>query len=405
MLCRSSEVLMYQLNDRLTGFICPRCRHKYPRDFPAADRGQGCPSCQAEGYPVSLVLTYDDRKPWSLFHNQRGMRRYTARLPYLTFPRLGGADTPLVPVPDLAHEVGIADLWFKNEGQNPTGSHKDRMSPFVVARAAALGIDTVAVASSGNAGASLAAYAAAAGLNCVVVATKDIYPAWAQAIKMCGAELILVDESLERWSRIRAEVEAGRWYPATNHQHPPLGSNPYGLQGYKTVAWEILESTAPAKKSAQTRPTVIIVPTARGDHLWGIWQGLVEAHGAGMIRQLPRLVAAEPFPRLSKALAGADYRADFPGQALDMPSIAGNTATFQALHALRESNGLAVVAGGRLAQAAQIRLAERGYYVERSSAAALAALEQLVAQRQIKASDRVVLLLTSHGYKDQLADD
>jgi len=389
----------YQPNDRLTGFSCPRCKRTFPRDFPAADRGQGCPACQDEGFPVSLILTYAERRAWALFDNERGMRRYAGRLPYLTFPRLGGGDTPLVPVPDMAQALGIDALWLKNEGQNPTGSHKDRMSPFVVARAAALGLETVAASSTGNAGASLAAYAAAAGLRCVIVATKDIKPTWAQAIRLCGAELILVDEPLERWHKIQTEVEAGRWYPATNHQHPPLGSNPYGLQGYKTVAWEILEATAPAV------PTIIVVPTSRGDHLWGIWQGLVEARETGLVRQLPRLVAVEPFARLSKVLDGADYRADFPGQAPDLSSIAGNTATFQAQYALTQSRGLAVVANSQEAVAAQSRLARRGFYVERSSAAALAGLRKLTGLGHVSAKDRVVLMITSHGYKEAASSE
>jgi threonine synthase len=300
----------------------------------------------------------------------------------------------------MAQALGIDALWLKNEGQNPTGSHKDRMSPFVVARAFDLGIDTVAIASSGNAGTSLAAYAAVVGLKCVVVATKDINPSWEAAIRLHGAELIQVDGSLERWRRIRTEVEAGNWYPATNHQHPPLGSNPYGLQGYKTVAWEILEATEP------TRPTVIFVPTSRGDLLWGIWQGMREAHEAGLTRYLPRLIAVEPFPRLSKVLAGADYRGDFPGQAPDMPSITGNTVTYQAMVALRDSKGAAVEADGRQGQVAQRQLARRGFYVERSSAAALSGLQTAIAQGIVSRSDRVVLVLTSHGYKeDQLTVD
>jgi threonine synthase len=268
------------------------------------------------------------------------------------------------------------------------------MSPFVVARAAALGLGTVAVASSGNAGASLAAYAAAAGLACVVASTRPIRPTWEQAIRFYGAELVLVDEPLERWHLIRAKVEQGLWYPSANHLDPPLGSNPYGVQGFKTVAWEILEANAPLT------PTVIVVPTARGDHLWGIWQGLIEAAEMGLLDRLPRLVAAEPFARLSRVLAGADYRDKFAGQAPDMPSITGDTATHQAMIALRDSNGLAVEANSEEARAAQIQLAGRGFYVERSSATAFAGLLKLVDQGAVGRDDRVVLLITSHGFKE-----
>jgi threonine synthase len=147
-------------------------------------------------------------------------------------------------------------------------------------------------------------------------------------------------------------------------------------------------------------PTVIVVPTARGDHLWGVYQGLVEAAEMGQLDQLPRLVAVEPFARLSKVLDGADYRAKFEGQAPDMPSITGDTATHQAMIALRGSNGRAIEAGSDEARAAQARLARRGFYVERSSATSLAGLQKLVALGDVGPADRVVLLITSHGFKE-----
>ena len=384
----------YQLNPSLTGFVCLRCGRTYPPEHPAADRGRGCLTCLDEGFPASLTLTYADERPWTVTADRRGLDRYASRLPYWTFPTLGEGDTPLVPLPDLAEALGLKALYLKYEGANPTGSHKDRMSPLVVARAAALGHDTVAVASSGNAGVSLTAYAAAAGLRCVVVSTKDMSQAWARSIRLCGAELVFTDDSLERWRIIQAKVEAGLWYPSANHLDPPLGSNPYGVQGFKTVAWEILEAMAPAP------PTVIVVPTARGDNLFGIYQGLVEAAAMGQLDVRPRLVAAEPYARLSRVLAGADYRAKFEGQAPDMPSITGDTATHQAMIALQGSNGQAVEAGSREAAAAQSQLARRGFYVERSSASSLAGLQKLVAQGAVGPADRVVLLITSHGYKE-----
>ncbi len=384
----------YQANELLTGFVCKRCGRTYPVAHKPADRGQGCTFCLAEGYPASLNMTYETSRPWSLPDRERGLRRYVDRLPYRTFPSLGEGDTPLVRLPDLAHSFGLEALWLKNEGANPTGSHKDRMSPLVVARAAELGLDTVAVASSGNAGVSLSAYAAAAGLRCAVVSTPDMSPAWAKAIRFCGAELVLVDESLERWRLIRAKVDEGLWYPSANHLDPPLGSNPYGVQGFKTIAWEILEVIAPST------PTVIIVPTARGDNLWGIWQGLLEAAEMGLIDRLPRLVAVEPFARLSRVLAGEDYRAKFSGSAPDMPSITGDTATYQAMVALRDSNGLAVEASNDDAGRAQGQLARMGFYAERSSAAALVALQELASRGEVGRSDRVVMVMTSHGFKE-----
>lgn len=322
------------------------------------------------------------------------MERYAERLPYEGFPSLGEGGTPLVPLPALSQALGIEGVWLKNEGQNPTGSHKDRMSAFAVARAAALGYGTVVAASSGNAGASLAAYASAAGLDCGIIVAPEIGPPWAQAIRMAGAELIVADTPPARWQVLKEKVEGEGWYPVTNYLDPPVGSNPFGLEGYKTVAFEL------AEQCAGEPPTAILVPTARGDLLWGIWQGFLDAREAGLAAALPRMVAVEPLVRLSSILAGSDYRSRFEAGPHAMTSIGGATATYQSMIALQESGGSAVEVSTPEAEQGQRDLARLGFYVELSSAAALAALHRLRDSGQVGLGDRVVLVATSHGYKE-----
>ena len=179
------------MNERLQGLTCLRCETAYDLGDPVVDRGIGCPACLAQGYPASLRLAYDVDRGWQVRQDAQGMMRYAQRLPYEGIPCLGEGGTPLVPLAALARELAVEGVWLKNEGQNPTGSHKDRMSAFAVARAVALGYDTVVAASSGNAGASLAAYASAAGLSCKIIVAPEISPPWAQAIRMAGAELIV----------------------------------------------------------------------------------------------------------------------------------------------------------------------------------------------------------------------
>src|SRR6185437_10940274 len=116
--------------------------------------------------------------------------------------------------------------------------------------------------SSGNAGASLASYAARAGLDCCIIAAPDISAPWAEAIKLAGAELRLV-ESEERWPLMQRLVQQDGWFPITNFHPQPISSNPFGIEGYKTIAYEIVEQTV------ETPPTVIVVPTCRGDLLYG----------------------------------------------------------------------------------------------------------------------------------------
>jgi threonine synthase len=387
----------YPLNGRITGLSCLRCGQQYELDDEVADQGIGCPACLEQGYPASLQVDYAEPQTWQIQSNTAGMKRYAARLPYLDFPSLGEGMTPLTELTVLAKELGLHKLWLKNEGQNPTGSHKDRMSVLAVARAAALGRTAVVATSSGNAGASLAAYAAAAGMRCVIIATTQISPVWAQAIKLTGAELVLTATPLERWETMRQMVEQEQWYPVTNYINPPVGSNPFGVQGYKTIAYEIVE------QCGRTAPTTIVIPASRGDLLWGIGQGLLELEQYGLLPKRPRLVAVEPIARLSRVLDGEDYRQLFPEEAHAMSSIGGETVTYQSVATLREWQGWAVEVSTETARAAQETLAHNGFYVELSSAAALGGLQTLRQRNQVDGSERVVLVATSHGYKESPA--
>lgn len=384
---------MYPINPNVRGLTCLRCHHVYETEDP----GTGCESCLQQGYPASLAVEYKDLV-WENDAHSHGMKRYHSRLPYLDFPTLGEGDTPLLPLPQLADELGLEELLIKNEGYNPTGSHKDRMSALAVARAASAGFKTVVAASTGNAGTSLAAYAAAAGLRCVIIVTPSVHPIWLQAMLKTGAEVVATRNPKDRWKYMKQQVEREGWFPVTNYIDPPVGSNPYGVQGYKTIAYEILDQCT-------TPPSVIVVPTSRGDLLWGIWEGFKEAKRAGVIDQLPRMIAVEPFPRLSAVLEGADYRQDFTGDANLVPSIGGSTVTYQSLQVLRESKGTAVNATGSEAESAQSKLGGAGIYLERSSATALVAVEKLLQRKEIDQGSRVVMIGTSNGYKELTMKD
>ncbi|MGS2779945.1 threonine synthase [Robertmurraya sp. GLU-23] len=380
---------MYDLNGLITALTCIRCEHHFELD----DYFKGCPRCLEDGYPASLKILFDYKTSWDIDQKARGMFRYIDRLPYRSFPTLGEGGTPVIHLEGLADELGIAELWIKNEGQNPTGSHKDRMSPLIVARASSLKRTTVVAASSGNAGASLAAYAAAGGLQCKIVTTPKIARIWEKAIRISGAEIIKVSNSKERWEVIRNQVENEGAYPATNYSSPPVGSNLFGVQGYVTVAFEIVE------QMKAKLPTAIIIPCTRGDLLWGIWEGFIEAKRMGWINSIPRLYAVEPFPRLSQVLQGRDYREEFKGDSSQTPSIGGNTVTYQALQAINSSGGGAVSIPNIDVEQAQKDLAKRGLFLEGSAAVTWPAALKLIKSGEINKDDKVLLMLTSHGYK------
>jgi threonine synthase len=140
------------------------------------------------------------------------------------------------------------------------------------------------------------------------------------------------------------------------------------------------------------------VPAARGDLLWGIYRGLQEQVDEDRIGSLPRLVAVDPFARLSCVLAGDDYRANFAGSS-PLVSINGPTVTDQSVAALEGSHGRAVAVDADQAIADQVRLALEGLYLELSSAASLSALRVLKSHDQ--SICRAVLVGTSSGYKEE----
>ena len=376
-----------RLNERLVGFRCICCDLSQP----VGDYGCGCPFCNDAKYPASVVPIYSSLPPLRDVNDVTGSLRFGDRLPYSTFLSLGEGDTPVARLDRLASDLGLDALDLKLESANPTGSHKDRMTSQFVARAMAKSSPMVAAASSGNAGASLAAYAAAAGLNCTIVTTSKMSPGWRRAIEMTGADLHTIEDPLDRWRFIADKAKSDGWFSATNTSLPPTSSEPFGVEGYKTLAYELAQSQQ--TKTADT----IIVPTARGDLLWGIYAGFSELFNEGAISKVPQLVAVEPFPRLELVFAGADYRGRFAGNS-PLVSINGTTVTYQAITAVQLSAGTAVSVDADDVLSDQRILAKAGHYLELSAAAALTGLRVVIEKKQLLVR-HAVLIATSHGYK------
>ena len=379
---------MNKINARLKGFYCLHCGER----FRIADYLTGCLSCRQKSLPVSLAPYYQGTG--RIKNNQERMFRYGEFLPYPDFPSLGEGSTPLVKVKRLAEKYRLNLLYVKNEFQNPTASHKDRMSPLVIARAIGMKRKIVSAASSGNAGVSLAAYAALAGLKCKIITQPNINPIWKRAIEKMGAEIIYTVSSEERWTFLQEKVQKEGWYPATNFITPPVGSNPFGVQGYKTIAYELYEDLQ------GQLPVWVLIPTARGDLLWGIYQGFKELQEMKKFNKFPRLVAVEPFERINKVLAGADYRLDFAGDYRLTPSVGGTTVTYQSIQAVKDSKGCAVNILPEEVEANINEISSCGLYLESSSALLIGALKKLRKQGLVSENDCVVMVATSSGYKD-----
>jgi len=372
-------------NPHLLSLRCIHCAREYPlQELPA-----GCPHCAAAGTPASLEAVYAER-PKTLKTASTDYK-WGAWLPYTHGVSLGEGGTPCLDLPRLARAFGLKQLSAKHEGMNPTGSHKDRMSAQAVSRALDVGAQTVVLASSGNAAVSAAAYCAAAGLACEIATYHDMPEPFARALHRLGARRRTFDPGFGRWEHLRRRVEQDGAFALTNYSVPAVGSPAFGVEGYRAVALECVADGC--------IPDHVLVPTARGDLLWGLYSGLRDLLQAGLIARMPRLWAVEPFARLSRVLGGEPPQSDFAGQTAQF-SIAGSTVTLQQLIAVQRSGGGAVVVGDAGAIEGSARLAGQGLWVELCAGACLGALAQLRARGEIAPSEHALLLLTAKGDRD-----
>lgn len=380
-----------------TGLRCIRCGAGYaltPDHF-------GCPACASQ-VPANLEVTYADGvslHPDIWPRNRRGLWRYAETLPVSPerAVSLGEGDTPLVPCPALKDEIGVDELWAKDEGRNPTWSFKDRLASVGVSWARAEGRPGVVLSSSGNAGAAAAAYAARAGIPCIVLTTPSFPGAMQRFMRAYGAIVAALPTAVDRWTLNRAVTTEWGWLPLSNAFSPPVGSHPVAVEGCKTIAYEI------ARDLDWEAPDWVVVPVAYGDGLSGIHRGFRELVAAGVIRREPRLAAIEVHPSLSSALeSGTD--GPLPVEAAGSSraqSVATPQGTYQALRALRESEGAAAAVSDDEVAVAHRSLRHReGLFAEFSSALPLAGVRRLRAEGRVTPQDRVVMVITSAGLKD-----
>ena len=366
---------------QLSGLQCLRC----DASFPLALVHASCPVCAAGGVFVSLCARY----------SKTAGAAHSHYLPYTSGISLGEGNTPLVDVPLLARAAQVGSLHIKDESQNPTGSHKDRMSAIGVSQALDFGAHTVVLASSGNAALSAARYAHAAGLACEVATYAGMPAAYADLLDVYGARRFEFDDNLGRWAYVAKRAAQPGFFALTNYHLPALGSAPLAIEGYKAIAYECRDDGY--------LPEHIMVPTARGDLAWGIYAGFRDLLEAGVIDALPKIWIVEPFARLSKVLAGrGSHQAlhdNFAGHTAQF-STAGATVTYLQYQAATATGGGALVVTDVQARAARALLDDSGFSAELCAAAGLAAIEQLCMLQAVQAHSKVMLVLTANASRD-----
>ena len=296
----------------------------------------------------------------------------------------------------LAKHIGLQNLYVKNEGENPTGSFKDRGMTVGVTKAVELGVKSVICASTGNTSASLAAYAAKAGLQCAVLipSGKIAYGKLSQAM-IYGAKVIQVrgnfDQSLDAVLKLS---EKHRSIYLLN------SINPFRIEGQKSLGFEICDQLN------QEAPDRIIVPVGNAGNISAIWKGFYEFHELGIIKALPKMTgiqAAGSAPIAQAVKSGRDtiVPVSAPETVATAIRIGAPVSWKKALKAIRESGGTAETVTDEEILSAQKLLARgEGLFVEPASASSIAGLIKLVENGTIDKDERIVCVTTGHGLKD-----
>ena len=344
---------------------CISCEKRHPSDGVTLT----CPSCRG-------LLEVEVPLPYRPKFVGRGVWRYAQLLPVKQEVTLGEGDTRLY----RCSRAGMRSLWVKCEGGNPTGSFKDRGMTVGVSLAKRLRRKILVCASTGNTAASLAAYAARAGLRAVVLlpAGKVATGKVAQAV-IHGAELVQIQGNFD------VAMALVRGLEREGHVYILNSLNPYRLEGQKTLAFEVCEELSRA-------PDFVVLPVGNGGNVSAIWKGFREWKAMGLCGRLPKMIGVQA-KGAAPLLAG--HAISHPQTVATAICIGDPVNASKALAAIRESRGRVVTVSDReILDAQQWFARTEGIFVEPASAAPIAFL------RRQPLRGIVVAVTTGHGLKD-----
>jgi len=327
-----------------------------------------------------------------------GVWKYRVLLPFAEDIKpitIKEGNTPLYKCGRLAKSIGVDELWVKHEGMNPSGSFKDRGMTVGVTKAIELGVKGVACASTGNTSASLAIFAAKAGIPSYVLLPKGKVALGkvAQAM-MHGAKVISLRGNFDDALRIvRVLCEEEKLYLLNS-------VNPYRLEGQKTIAFEI------AEKLKWEVPDRVILPVGNAGNISAIFKGFLELKTVGITGSIPKMTGiqaegAKPVVNAFKEGRGEIIPEDKPETIASAIRIGNPVNAAKALHAIRDSGGVAESVTDDEITKAQLELArQEGIGVEPASAASIAGLKKLVKMGEIEREEKIVCITTGHLLKD-----
>lgn len=372
---------------------CIKCGKTYP----AAPDLTTC-TC---GGVLEIVYDYDEikkrlTKAVLAERTERTMWRYRELLPIeeTTEPtplRVGWS--PLYDEPRLAAQLGLKQLWVKDDGLNPTGALKDRASAMAVAKAREAGAGVIACSSTGNAASSLAGNAAAAGLATYIFVPSRAPKGKVAQLMTFGATVISVQGSYEETFELsRQAINRWGWYNRN------AAINPYLSEGKKTVAYEILEQLG------WQAPDYIAISVGDGCTIAGLWKGLKDLYAVGLIDRLPRLISAQAegcCPINRAVVRGGGWEPMEENTFADSIAVGVPRNGDKALMAIRESQGLAVnVSDREIMEAQQLLGRSCGVFGEPAGVTATAGVKKLCEQGILGREETVVSVVTGNGLKD-----
>lgn len=299
---------------------------------------------------------------------------------------LGEGDTPLVRSKHIEKQIGCAELYFKLEGCNPTGSFKDRGMVVAIAKAVEDGSRAVMCASTGNTSASAAAYAACMGLEAIIIIPegKIALGKLAQAI-IHGAKIVTIDGNFDQALTIVRQL---------TQKHPVTlvnSLNPNRIEGQKTAAFEVVDELGDA-------PDYLFIPVGNAGNITAYWKGFVEYHQAGKSKRKPQMMG---FQAEGAAPIVRDCIVDKPETVATAIRI-GNPASWQKAVAARDQSGgiIDMVSDKEILTTQKLLAAKEGVFGEPASAASVAGLLKLSAKGIDLSGKKIACVITGSGLKD-----
>ncbi|HET6917168.1 MAG TPA: threonine synthase [Acidimicrobiales bacterium] len=376
------------------GLRCRECGHPYP-----AEALHVCEWCFG---PLEVVYDYEAiRKVVSRERIASGplsIWRYADLLPASAdgAVSLGAGFTPLVRADRLAAELGLGELWIKNDTLNPTGSFKDRVVSVALTKAQELGFKVAACASTGNLANSVAAHAAHAGMESVVFIPSNLEAGKVVTTAVFGGKLIAVDGNYDDVNRLCAELAS---------EHPSwafvnVNVRTYYAEGSKTLAFEV------AEQLGWQTPDHVVVPVASGSQLTKVAKGFKELFQVGLLDEEPHVrvsgaQAAGCSPVAEAFAAGRDAIKPVRPETIAKSLAIGNPADGPyALDAVRESGGsFGCVTDEEIVDGIRLLARTEGIFAETAGGVTIASLAQLARSGVVRPDERVVAYVTGNGLK------